>query len=965
LPSHSTDVRGPSRRFLRMTLAALAMVLLSAPSALAPASSDCLAAQGQPDQGTGAKSAPVHKNSDCLDCHGEASFTTERDGETVSLYVDEGPFARSVHGKLACVTCHADLAKSELPHAVPVAPVKCGACHAGMKAKFAESLHGKALARGDPLAPRCWSCHGHHDILPVKDRNSSVSPLRVPFVCGSCHSEGTSVQRQRQIHQDHILTNYSESIHGEGLFKKGLSVSATCVSCHSSHQILPHTDPRSTIARENVVATCEKCHSQIEQVHRKVIRGELWQKKPESIPVCIDCHQPHKARKVFYEQGVADMDCLLCHGKPDVKASADGRSLFVNAEELKGSMHAGVACARCHTEVTPSLTRACETIKNKVDCAVCHGAQVEQYQESKHGTLHHEGNPDAPVCADCHGRHGVLGKKDVKSPTFPTNVPNLCATCHGETGKAAMRHHSTELQISTNYVESIHGKGLLKGGLVVTAMCTSCHTAHHELPASDPRSSVNRANVAATCAQCHKGVYEQYIGSIHSVQNRDVVDKHVPADKLPVCNNCHSAHKIKRTDQDRFRFEIMDICGKCHLSIAQTYFDTFHGKVSELGYAKTAKCHDCHGAHDILPVTDPNSHLNRQNIVGTCQKCHPGVTRRFAGYLTHATHHDPAKYPWIFWTFWSMTILLVGTFIISGVHTLMWLPRSLQMRREHPPAPVDPNEQQYVRFTLLNRCLHATMVVSFLTLATTGMTMKFSYTKWAVLVSRLLGGTEVTGFFHRFAAVLLMGIFCVHIGDLLRRKKSEFGTWKAMLFGPDTMLPTMKDLKEVGQTLKWYFGMGERPRYGRWTYWEKFDYFAVFWGIAIIGSSGLMLWFGGFFTRFLPGWLINVATIIHSDEALLAAGFIFTIHFFNTHFRPEKFPMDTVVFTGRMPLEDFKRERPAEYEELVASGELKRHLAYPLSSNIMRTIRTLAWIALGIGLSLVVCIIYAMLFAYR
>jgi len=195
LPSHSTDVRGPSRHFLRMTLAAFVMVLLSAPSALAPENSGCLAAQEQPHQGTGAKSAPVHKNSDCLDCHGEASFTTERNGETVSLYVDEGPFARSVHGKLACVTCHADLAKSELPHAVPVAPVKCGACHAGMQAKFAESLHGKALARGDPLAPRCWSCHGNHDILPVKDKNSRVSPLRVPFVCGSCHSEGTSVQR--------------------------------------------------------------------------------------------------------------------------------------------------------------------------------------------------------------------------------------------------------------------------------------------------------------------------------------------------------------------------------------------------------------------------------------------------------------------------------------------------------------------------------------------------------------------------------------------------------------------------------------------------------------------------------------------------------------------------------------------------------------------------------------------------
>jgi cytochrome b subunit of formate dehydrogenase len=166
-------------------------------------------------------------------------------------------------------------------------------------------------------------------------------------------------------------------------------------------------------------------------------------------------------------------------------------------------------------------------------------------------------------------------------------------------------------------------------------------------------------------------------------------------------------------------------------------------------------------------------------------------------------------------------------------------------------------------------------------------------------------------------------------------------------------------------TLKWFVGRGERPAYGRWTYWEKFDYFAVFWGIAVIGSTGLTLWFPVFFTRFLPGWFLNVATIIHSDEALLATGFIFTVHFFNTHLRPEKFPMDITVFTGRMPLEELERDKPREYEELVAAGKLEEKMEEAYQPIVTQTIRAFAWAALAVGFSIVLWIIYAMLFAYR
>jgi cytochrome b subunit of formate dehydrogenase len=280
---------------------------------------------------------------------------------------------------------------------------------------------------------------------------------------------------------------------------------------------------------------------------------------------------------------------------------------------------------------------------------------------------------------------------------------------------------------------------------------------------------------------------------------------------------------------------------------------------------------------------------------------------------------------------------------------------------DRPPPP----EKQFMRFTRLNRMLHVVMIVSFISLALTGMTLKFSYTSWAAILSRLFGGYESAGYIHRVAAVFMVGTFVAHLADLFRRRKTEYGSWKAMLTGPDTMLPNKKDLRELISSVKWFLGRGPRPRYGRWTYWEKFDYFAVFWGIFVIGSTGFMLWFPELFTRFLPGSLINVATIIHSDEALLAVGFIFTVHFFNTHLRPEKFPMDIVIFTGRMSIEEFRHDKPEEYDSLVQSGTLEQYLVEPYPPIVIRTIRAFAWTALWVGFGIVVWIIYAMLFAYQ
>ncbi len=480
-----------------------------------------------------ARGLAAQENSDCLACHSDESLTKKRGGRTVSLFVDEKRLARSVHAHAPCVGCHADLSGKELPHEEKLAAPTCDACHGEIVKQYAESLHGKAVRKGDALAPRCWSCHGGHDVVKVKDPKSPVLPQKVPFLCGKCHREGTAVQLQHDIPQDRILENYTESIHGEGLLKKGLTVSATCVSCHTPHFTLPHTDPRSSIARKNIAKTCSACHSNIEGVHRKVIDGKLWEKEEHVLPACVDCHQPHKVRKVFYDQGMADADCQRCHGRKELKAK-DGRSMFVDAAELAGSRHKEKRCSQCHAGVTPSHERPCDTLTAKVNCGSCHEGVVQQYARSTHGKLVLRGDPNGPSCVECHGTHGTKGRADAASPTFARNVPKLCATCHREGEKAAKRYTGDQRQIIENFTESIHGKGLLESGLVVSATCTSCHTAHSVLPAKDPESSVNPARQPDTCgpvSYTHLDVYKR-----QSVN---------PARQPDTCGRCHNGVEEK------------------------------------------------------------------------------------------------------------------------------------------------------------------------------------------------------------------------------------------------------------------------------------------------------------------------------------------------------------------------------------------------------------------------------------
>ena len=267
-------------------------------------------------------------------------------------------------------------------------------------------------------------------------------------------------------------------------------------------------------------------------------------------------------------------------------------------------------------------------------------------------------------------------------------------------------------------------------------------------------------------------------------------------------------------------------------------------------------------------------------------------------------------------------------------------------------------EVRYVkRFDRLDRLLHGLLMLSFLGLAATGLPLLFSATAWASRLSHLLGGFVVAGRLHRTFAVLMISVFLTHLGRIIYKVAvaKDYGVF----WGPRSMVPQPRDVMDLVHHTRWFVGRGPRPSFERYTYWEKFDYWAVFWGMAIIGGSGLLLWFPEAFSRVVPGWVFNIALMIHGEEALLAVGFIFTIHFFNGHLRPEKFPMDMVIFTGRLPETELKHERPAEFERLERTGELQDLIVRPPSERSWLAGRLFGTSAVLIGLTLVGLIIYA------
>jgi cytochrome b subunit of formate dehydrogenase len=547
---------------------------------------------------------------------------------------------------------------------------------------------------------------------------------------------------------------------------------------------------------------------------------------------------------------------------------------------------------------------------------------------------------DNDECLKCHA-----DKVDPKAFAQSAHGPNSCNSCHWEIKRADAHVKEAEAQganlkptpvdcarchdgQTTAFFQSIH----FRNGF----SCTDCHSGIHTvLPAK-----VDQKLIYQICTNCHDG--SAYAASVHGAAalagNADV----------PGCTDCHgvgkSLHDIRAPKGAESKEFHTDACASCHADkrkmerndvdplATKTYFEGIHGKIEELGYPNlVAGCSDCHGAHNVLPTKDAKSTLSKNNLIKTCGKCHRDANPRFVQYIPHLNYQSPRR-PVFFWAYMFMHGLLFSVFGFFWVHTFLfwrkdfWM--SWRIKAKGPGIP-ETRGLAFRRFSPIDRILHFMLLISFMGLVLSGLPLAFPGAPWAARMMRLFGGFPTRGIIHRVFACIMITAFTaamVYIIYFLFFKKIEGrpGFFKR-LFGPDSLFPRLRDFRDLWNMLKWFVDKGPKPEFDRWTYWEKFDFFAVFWGMLIIGTSGLIRWIPEVFTKLLPGWIVNVAVILHSDEALLAVGFIFTVHFFNNHLRPRNFPLNTVIFSGKLPQYQLIEDHSLHYKRLVESNQLRSH----------------------------------------
>jgi cytochrome b subunit of formate dehydrogenase len=616
--------------------------------------------------------------------------------------------------------------------------------------------------------------------------------------------------------------------------------------------------------------------------------------------------------------------CLSCHdgkgGKLEAQAAGGGEARALKAvapDRFDASVHGKLACTACHTGVT-DLPKPGE------------GHTLEAGHSARSAS-----------CADCHQKLWDEAQRDQTAASKP--------------------RLGVVVRNAEAYRQSFHARPSKDDPSRPLASCDSCHDTHAFAipPSGTPAHEQWKLGSVKTCAaECHSDAMDEYSESVHG---KEVLEKHNP--KAAVCADCHSAHDIGNTSAGTIKLAITANCGSCHKANYESYKSTYHGQISTLGYAHTAKCFDCHGSHGILPVKDPDSKVHPDNRMDTCQSCHNGkkgvgvAPAGFASFQPHGRTDDFQRYPQMWIGYRMMVGLLVGTFAFFWLHTALWFIREYRERKLVRPVPAVKLEalgvgagKQVRRFNVPWRIGHLLFAVSLMLLTLTGMPLFYPDAPWAAWLMQALGGPHVAGLIHRVNAVIFAGVFFWHLGYIAVRLWRARKTFR--WFGPDSLIPNWQDMKDIVAMFKWFLGMGPRPVFDRWTYWEKFDYWAPFWGVTIIGVSGLIMWLPELFGAFLPGWVFNVAAIFHGEEAFLAVVFLFTVHFFNNHFRPEKFPLEIVMFTGSMSLEHFRREHPLQFQRLAASGELKQYLVDAPSAPMTFGSKVLGFTLIAVGLTL-------------
>lgn len=507
-----------------------------------------------------------------------------------------------------------------------------------------------------------------------------------------------------------------------------------------------------------------------------------------------------------------------------------------------------------------------------------------------------------------------------------------------ETNKSCLVCHTTPLFDPEALPRSVHAK----------LACADCHegyrfTMHRAKPPE--RSAEETALLAKlskespapgallSCAKCHASALEDLTASVHGRWLRE--DRPVAG---PTCVGCHgNPHAIvpaKAQSPNQRHQQSAARCSTCHenpelvkaagLSSepAPAYRDSVHGRLLKLGSDKAPVCYNCHGSHEIAPVKSEASMVSPKNKVNTCTECHKGATENFAATFTHK-HWTKGETPIPFWTHVAFSWLTSLTLTFLFLHVLLDLGAELrrwnQKRKKGEPfshGHSAAGHESVVRFDKHQLVQHWLLISSVLTLVISGWPLRAAQVGPSVAMTYAFGGLAGSAWVHRVAGLVMCGAAVYHLAYLtvmLVRRRMFF-----------SMLPAPRDAKDMYQNLAFFLGKAERPKFANFSYAEKFDYWAVFWGVAIMGGTGFIRWAPVWFGKWLPAGIIQAAQLAHGEEATLAALALFVWHLYNVHLRPSVFPMSWIWVDGKITVEALKDEHPEEWERLLAEKAGKK-----------------------------------------
>ncbi len=529
----------------------------------------------------------------------------------------------------------------------------------------------------------------------------------------------------------------------------------------------------------------------------------------------------------------------------------------------------------------------------------------------------------ADACVDCHQKSG-------EGPAV--DLDPFARSVHGENGIGCADCHP-------GYAMGPHGNEL--PALSGAEEATVSRLARAAWGKGEKLTRVRSPRAYLACAGCHGDTTETFAKSIHARWLRE--DRLVPG---PTCASCHgeihgvkklsayapSAAKREKVPADRR--EIAKRCEACHgdaefskaaglnPDAAATYHDSIHGRLVRVGNPLAPTCTSCHaakkeagGSHAIVVKSDPASSVSAAQRKETCGRCHEDTSESFAALIAHKPIQEIGGHvvPHVIHVAFSwLTTLTLLFFAFHVAVDFVYELRQRLARKGHAGDPADA-ARSVVRFDLHQRAQHWLMLSGVILLGITGWPLRGAGDARAAAYSesfmKLFGGAEGAAIGHRVGAVLIILSALYHLFYL------TFLASKKRL--PLSMLPVPKDALDIRDNILFMLGLKkERPRFDRYMYLEKFDYWAVFWGIVMMVGTGFIFWFPTFFASWAPSWLVTAALIIHGEEATLAILFLFVVHFYNVHLKPSIFPMNWAWLNGRISVEALKHEHPLEYERM-------------------------------------------------